>query len=174
MAISSTMLPASAHAVPATAWRRNCRLEKLKCPAPKGFLDRKTQGCIWELNLSRTRPQFRFPDRLPVQVCSGTNGRVGRHDGHREHLLDPSGCVEDRRCRVALRAEYTVAAAMGVVLANVVFAGKRMLKVTGAFVQRGALWAATLTVMHARRHKNLTFSYRQRVAQKEYASELQS
>jgi len=85
--------------------------------------------------------------------------RVHGSTGQMRHLTNTSGHVEDRRRRVALRTERAVSAAVYMVLTNVVFAGKGMLKVPGALVNGGAFWAATLSVVHAGSHFSLTFHY---------------
>jgi hypothetical protein len=79
--------------------------------------------------------------------------------GQVRHLTHTPGHVEDRRRRVTLRAERAISAAVYVVLANVVFAGKGMLKVPGALVDGGTFWAATLSVVHAGSHFSLAFRY---------------
>jgi hypothetical protein len=98
-------------------------------------------GCA---SLSVKRPMIRRLIRLTSQVW---------------HLTHAPGHVEDRRRWIALRAEGAIAAAPCVVLANVVFAGEGMFKIPGTLMNRGALWAATLSVVHAGSHFSLAFHY---------------
>jgi hypothetical protein len=75
------------------------------------------------------------------------------------HLPHAPGHVEDRRRRIALRAEGPISATVYMVFTNVVFAGKGMLEVPGALVDRSTLRAATLSVVHAGSHFSLAFHY---------------
>ena len=85
--------------------------------------------------------------------------RVHGSTGQVRHLPHAPGHVEDRRRRVALRAERTISAAVYMVFTNVVFAGKGMLKVPGALMNGSTFWAATLSVVHAGSHFSLAFHY---------------
>jgi hypothetical protein len=75
------------------------------------------------------------------------------------HLAHAPRHIKDRRRRVTLRAERAISAAVYMILANVVFAGKGMLKVPGALIDGGTFGAATLSVVHAGSHFSLTFHY---------------
>jgi hypothetical protein len=86
--------------------------------------------------------------------------RVHRSTGQMRHLPHAPGHVEDRRRRVALRAERTISAAVYMVFTNVVFTGKGMLKVPGALMNGGTFRAATLSVVHTGSHFSLAFHYR--------------
>ena len=90
----------------------------------------------------------------PVIHC-----RVHGSTGQVRHLTHTPGHVEDRRRRVALRAEGAISAAVYMVFTDVVFAGKGMLKVPGALMNGGTLGAATLSVVHAGSHFSLAFHY---------------
>ncbi len=60
---------------------------------------------------------------------------------------------------MALLTEYSVAAPMRVVFADVVLARERVFVVPGALVHRGTARAATLSVVHAGSHENLAFYF---------------
>ena len=94
-----------------------------------------------------------------VLCCPAIHCRVHGSAGQVRHLTHTPGHVEYRRRRVALRTERAISAAVYMVLTNVVFAGKGMLKVPGALVNGGAFWAATLSVVHAGSHFSLAFHY---------------
>jgi hypothetical protein len=79
--------------------------------------------------------------------------------GQMRHLTHSPRHVEYRRRRVALRAEGAISAAVYMVLTNVVFAGKGMLKIPGALMNGGTFGAATLSVVHAGSHFSLAFHY---------------
>ena len=92
-------------------------------------------------------------------VNGSTRRRAGRRSRQVVHFANHPRHIEYRRRRIALRAEHPVPAAMGMVLAYVVFAGKRMFVVPRALVHRGTSWAATLSVVHAGSHGSLAFDY---------------
>lgn len=85
-------------------------------------------------------------------------------------VLHRSGCSrtrKDRRRRVAGIAKRTVAAAVNMVVANVVLAAKRVFEVAGALVPRSACRAAAFTVMLTGFHLSLTFYRERTIAQKQ-------
>ena len=90
--------------------------------------------------------------------------RIYRPACQMRHLSHAPGHIEDRRRRVALRAERPVSAAVYMVFTNVVFAGKGMLEVPGALMDRSTFWAATLSVVHAGSHFSLAFDYGTKVS----------
>jgi hypothetical protein len=100
--------------------------------------------------------------RLKYSFClgrssSGMSGpvsdrRIGRSTCQMRYLPDAPRHIENRRRRVALRAEGSISAAVYVVLANVVFTGEGMFEVPGALVDHSTLGAATLSVVHAGSH----------------------
>ena len=94
-----------------------------------------------------------------VQAHPRADRRIGRHHRHGMHLLDRLGGVEDRRRRAALRAEDPVPAAMRVIVTHIVLAGERVFVVPRALMQRGGIWTATLSVVHAGSHLSLAFYY---------------
>jgi hypothetical protein len=109
-----------------------------------------------------------------VQAHPRPDCRIRRHHRHGMHLFDRPWRIEDRRRRAALGAKDSVPAAMRVIVTHIVFAGERVFVVPRALMQRGGIWTATLSVVHAGRHGSLAFDYAQRVAQKEHRSELRS
>ena len=88
-----------------------------------------------------------------------TDRSVGRHHRSGVHLFDHPGSVEGRGSRIALRTESPVTTEVRVVFTNMVFAGKRVLVIARAFVNRGAFRAATFSVVHTGSHFSLTFDH---------------
>jgi hypothetical protein len=82
-----------------------------------------------------------------------------RSSGHRMHLVNGPGHVEDRRRRITLFAEYAVAIPMCVGLTHMVFAGKGVFEVARAFVNRSAFRPTTLSLVHTGSHFSLAFDY---------------
>jgi len=80
---------------------------------------------------------------------------------------DTSRHIENRWCRIALLAKSPVPAAMHVIIADIVLTSRRELKVARALVQRRALGAATVPLMHARCHISLTFNHGSKISTKE-------
>jgi hypothetical protein len=85
--------------------------------------------------------------------------RIRRFARQMRHLAHASRHVKDWRRRITLRAECAVPALPRVVFANVVFTGERVFEIPGTLMNRGTLWAATLSVVHAGSHFSLAFNY---------------
>jgi hypothetical protein len=75
------------------------------------------------------------------------------------HLANCPGHGKDRRSRIALLAVRAIPAAMHMVLANIVFAGKGVFEVSRALIKRCSLRAAALSVVNTRGHFTLAFNY---------------
>jgi hypothetical protein len=96
---------------------------------------------------------------LSVRGSRLVHSYMGRVRSQMRNLPYAPRHVKNRRSWVALLAQGSVPAAVYVVFANVVFAGKRVFEITCAFMQRTAFWAASLSGVHTRSHLTLPFNY---------------
>ena len=106
------------------------------------------------------------PVEIPYLSVRGSrlvHSNMGRVRSQMRNLPYAPRHVKNRRRRVALRTESPVPGTVYVVFADVVFAGKRVFKITGALMQRTAFWAASLSGVHTRSHLTLPFNYACRV-----------
>ena len=106
------------------------------------------------------------PDQAYLLSSPVVNRRNILPPRHRINPPDRPRHGEDRRRRVALLAVGAVAAAVNMVFADVVFAGKGVFKVACAFVKWRPLRAATLTFVHTGSHISLAFHYAASVPRK--------
>ena len=94
-------------------------------------------------------------------------GRMESLAGQMWNILYRARHVKNRRRRITLFAISTVATAMNVVVADVVFARKRGFEIPRALMKRSSRRAATMTMVNAGCHTGLAFHYGSKTSTKE-------